>query len=259
MPAIQQKARPSGSVAVMNQRIEPLDSLDDFPTPPWATRALIERVLKPRGLYHREQLVWEPACGRGIMSAVLREFYPRTVTSDIAPDKYPDYRDHTLPFREDFLNPEWPDSEIACDWIITNPPFRLGCEFALQALNFARFGVAMFCRANWIEGRDRYHRLFYQHPLSLIGQFVERVPLVRGKHEHDELGGIDFDASTATSYAWFIWLKVPQFRDVTVHTHIPPDQRTLLERPHDRRRFGKQRHAPLIIEPPVLSALEPLA
>jgi hypothetical protein len=33
------------SYAVMAQRIEAQDSLDDFPTPPWATRALIEHVL----------------------------------------------------------------------------------------------------------------------------------------------------------------------------------------------------------------------
>ncbi|MGH8525505.1 MAG: SAM-dependent methyltransferase, partial [Gammaproteobacteria bacterium] len=28
------------SHAVMAQRLEPKDSFDDFPTPPWATRAL---------------------------------------------------------------------------------------------------------------------------------------------------------------------------------------------------------------------------
>ena len=30
------------SYAVMAQRAEAKDSLDDFPTPPWATRALID-------------------------------------------------------------------------------------------------------------------------------------------------------------------------------------------------------------------------
>ena len=30
------------SSSVMQQRSEPQDSLDDFPTPPWATRALCE-------------------------------------------------------------------------------------------------------------------------------------------------------------------------------------------------------------------------
>jgi len=30
----------------MAQRFEALDSLDDFPTPPWATRALFEHILE---------------------------------------------------------------------------------------------------------------------------------------------------------------------------------------------------------------------
>ena len=34
------------SHAVMAQRIEPADSLDDFPTPPWATRALLKILMK---------------------------------------------------------------------------------------------------------------------------------------------------------------------------------------------------------------------
>ena len=33
------------SHAVMAQRSEAKDSLDDFPTPPWATRALFEHIV----------------------------------------------------------------------------------------------------------------------------------------------------------------------------------------------------------------------
>ena len=50
------------SHAVMAQRTESPDSLDDFPTPPWATRAFVEHVLGGKastgGLH-----VLEPACG----------------------------------------------------------------------------------------------------------------------------------------------------------------------------------------------------
>ena len=38
------------SHAVVARRHEPLTSLDDFPTPPWATRALMEHVIKPSEL-----------------------------------------------------------------------------------------------------------------------------------------------------------------------------------------------------------------
>ena len=41
---------PSGSTAVMARRVEAPDSLDFFPTPPWATRALVEHVLFRRAL-----------------------------------------------------------------------------------------------------------------------------------------------------------------------------------------------------------------
>ncbi len=35
------------SANVMNERHQAADSLDYFPTPPWATRALISEVLSP--------------------------------------------------------------------------------------------------------------------------------------------------------------------------------------------------------------------
>ncbi len=38
------------SHAVMAQRHEKMDSLDDFPTPPWGTRALMEHVVGPKDL-----------------------------------------------------------------------------------------------------------------------------------------------------------------------------------------------------------------
>ncbi len=65
------------SSAVMQQRAEPHDSLDFFPTPPWATRALMEHVIIPQlGLLGRKELrgmtCWEPACGPGAIVRLLR-------------------------------------------------------------------------------------------------------------------------------------------------------------------------------------------
>ena len=57
------------SHAVMAQRHEAKDSLDDFPTPPWATRALLEHVINGKDL--NLQSCWEPACGEGHMAKVL--------------------------------------------------------------------------------------------------------------------------------------------------------------------------------------------
>lgn len=110
------------SHAVMAQRHEADDSLDDFPTPPWATRALMHHVIGPD---HRKEHVWEPACNRGAMVKPLLEHFGQVSLSDV--------HDYGAGFDvEDFLsigNPRYYP-----DFIITNPPFRLGEEFIARAM-----------------------------------------------------------------------------------------------------------------------------
>jgi hypothetical protein len=123
-------------------------------------------------------------------------------------------------------------------WVITNPPFEPAQEFALRALEEATYGVAIFARSNWSEGKRRYEAIFGPHPPAFECQFVERVPLVKGRW--------DPEASTATSYSWFVWL-----RDATPDTFkvwIPPGQRRRLERVDDRRRFAPPPAMPLFPE-----------
>ena len=70
------------SHAVMAQRTEARDSLDDFPTPPWATRALVEHAIgRPAAL--RALTCLEPACGVGHMAKVLAEYFGEVRSSDI--------------------------------------------------------------------------------------------------------------------------------------------------------------------------------
>jgi hypothetical protein len=78
------KNGPNRSNAVMATRIEPSDGLDDFPTPPWATRALIEHVIQG-GPDLRSQICLEPACGAGHMAKVLAEYFGDVRASDIHP------------------------------------------------------------------------------------------------------------------------------------------------------------------------------
>lgn len=195
--------------AVMAQRHEPGDSLDDFPTPPWATRALIEHVIgteKAAGLH-----CLEPACGRGYMAVPLREYFGQVTATDVAlygfapPKNFLDYAEG-----EDF------------DWIITNPPFRLAEEFVLHALPRARRGVAMLVRTVFIESVGRLERLFAVHPPTAVAQFAERVPMVKGR--------LDQKASTATGYAWVVWEKP---LCATTQLRWIPRCRKELERPSD--------------------------
>lgn len=119
------------------------------------------------------------------------------------------------------------------EWIITNPPFNLACEFALRAFEYASTGVALLVRSVWAEGGERYRDLFSKQPPSIIAQFVERVPMVKGRW--------DPTASTATGYAWFVWRPSASGlfeAGETQYRWIPPGRRKALTRTDDLARFA---------------------
>lgn len=194
------------SHAVMAQRSEAKDSLDDFPTPPWATRALIEHVLRAKGEL-RKQTCLEPACGAGHMSKVLAEYFRQVKGSDI--------HDYHCGEVKDYLKTPLPVNSF--DWVITNPPFRSAEEFVLRSLKVARRGVAILARTVFIESVGRYERLFQKYPPAKFAQFTERVPMVKGR--------LDRKASTATGYGWLVWEKVFSGRPELIW--IPPCRKSL--------------------------------
>lgn len=211
----------NGARALMGSRAEPDDSLDYFPTPPWATRALIEVVFPHLGV-RKIRHACEPACGEGHIAEVLRETIHRVDASDIANYGY-DGRDAEETI--DFLEPWNPHARA--EWIITNPPFDdLAARFVLKALEDARIGVAMFFRLQWIPTKDRYEKIFRDTPPTLVAFFSERVNLCKGRW--------DPDGSTATDYIWLVWIKGEQPRPPF---WIPPGQRQALEHADDRERF----------------------
>lgn len=190
----------------MQRRVEAHDSLDDFPTPPWATRALCEHVISnewdevlPLERQLSGQTVWEPACNRGHMVKPLAEYFRRVYASDIHDYGYEFAGQQRV---VDFL---FPFSESPCiakngiDWIITNPPFRLASQFLTRAFELKpRVGVAIIARTAFLEGIGRYEELFSKKPPSIIAQFTERVVMVKGR--------LDPIGSTATAYCWLVWL-----------------------------------------------------
>lgn len=211
------------STAVMARRHEPADSLDFFPTPPWATRAFCEHVL-PRvfpdpHLFHNP--AWDPACGEGHMALALADYFDQVHASDIFPYGFGQVADF---LHEDF---RWKPAE----WIITNPPFAIGRDFILKALQLAYRGVAMLVRTAFCEGQGRYDDLFSIYPPAMIAQYAERVPMHRARWV--------VNGKSATAYCWVVWLKEfgkPIVGD-TRFVWIPPS-RNALTRPDDWLRFG---------------------
>jgi hypothetical protein len=168
------------------------------------------------------------------MSAPLAEFFSFVVSSDVfdyGADPEPENWGGTVDFLGGTREPIW------FDWIITNPPFNVAEAFAQRALSLAKTGVALLVRSGWLEGVGRYERLFRDRPPTLIAQFVERVPMVRGRW--------DPDASSATSYCWIVWVTGQDRPGEPVFAWIPPGQRERLTTARDRQRFAYPTPQPL--------------
>lgn len=176
------------STAVMQRRVEAHDSLDDFPTPPWATRGVIE-YLRARGMDPSRMSVREPCANRGYMVRPLQEAFAAVHASDIF--------DYGAGFPvQDYLFglDDWFERT---DWTFMNPPFRLAAQFIERALRLSNVGVAAIVRTAFLEGIDRYETLFSIRPPWASCVHVERVPMVKGR--------VDPEAASATSYCWLIW------------------------------------------------------
>lgn len=222
-------ALPNGARSVMASRIEPPDSLEFFPTPPWATRALTRHCSVRVFMEFSGQVVLEPAAGEGHMAETLREAFGTVLASDI--------HDYGVGYAvADFLDPSYAIPKV--DWVITNPPFSTATAFVRKALDTAnvRRGVAVFQRLNWIEGQTRYRDLFKSRPPHFICPFVERVPLAKGRW--------DPDGDTATAYAWFIWLRGLAYGQS--RTVLIPPCRQELHRAADVQRWCPPAPAPLL-------------
>jgi hypothetical protein len=189
---------------------DPKTSIEDFPTPKWATRAFIEHCL-PRDL--GELTVWEPCANRGYMTSVLDEYFGTVIGSDAY-----DYG-AGFPIIDFLKGPTPMDYGQEVDMIITNPPFNKFCEFVERWHNETNVDrLCLFGRLGSLEGVDRYERIWggaggptYVHP------YVERVPIFEGKLER---GG-----ATKMPYAWFQWERGKDNYQRTRLTWIPPSKK----------------------------------
>lgn len=224
--------RPEGFSAVMAHRVSAPDDLDYFPTPPWAARAGGELI---RAIDPKARTCWEPACGGGHMVHGLRDYFDFVAPTDIHDHGFAD-----LMTVGDFLGDDpFEGGAVPFDWIVTNPPFVQGEAFVRTAWARANRGVAMLLRLQFLEGGARY-RLFQDLPLHTVAPFAERVPMVKGRW--------DPVASSATAYAWFVWLKpiaAPVRREPPQVRFIAPGTRARLSRAEDLTTFVGLADAPL--------------
>lgn len=217
--------------------------LNFFPTPPWAARAGGELV---RSIDPGARTVWEPACGAGHMAGPLMELFEGAVwPTDVHLYEGP----CPAIFLGDFPAGDFDGraGEIRADWVITNPPFSKGEAFVRQGLKVARRGVAVLCRLAFVESEGRYDLMTR---MALKAPFTERVPM--------QLGSWDPDLSSATAYAWFVWLQPAALAEsplrpaieaaraagCTLERLIEPGTKARLTRPTDREIYAGEAPSP---------------
>jgi hypothetical protein len=159
---------------------------DFYPTPEWATEALLWRI--------RDQLngtVWEPACGNGAISKVVHSFIEdghckasKVVSSDLNSFGYGISG-------QDFLK-----ARRTVDCIVTNPPYSLATEFIVHARKLAGL-VAMLLPLRYLEGVDRFERIYSNRDLEKM--FV----LSRKPNFRNDVAG----STGLLSMAWFVWRR----------------------------------------------------
>ena len=168
----------NGSYKPTTKRFADLCGPDFFPTPRWATHALLDN----------EEFfgdIWECACGSGDMSEVIKSFGYDVYSSDLYDRGYGDVG-------VDFLTASRSASNI-----ITNPPYNSAEKFIHHALNQAKRKVALLLRLAFLEGINRYNTLYSICPPSRVWVFSERITFYPS--------GVDRRGSGTTAYAWFVW------------------------------------------------------
>jgi hypothetical protein len=162
------------------KRFADLEGPDFYPTPDWATYALIDNE-------RFEGRIWEPACGDGAMVRVLRNSGTEVEASDLYDRGYGEVG-------IDFLK-----SSRIVENIITNPPYNSAEGFVEAGLRQATHKLCLLLRLAFLEGGNRQRTIFTNNPPARVWVFSERITfyparaVVRG--------------SGTTAYAWFVWDK----------------------------------------------------
>lgn len=139
--------------------------------------------------------VWEPACGEGHISEVLKKNGYKVVSSDLINRGYGSVKD--------FLSVENTD-----DWfsfedydIITNPPFKLAEEFVEQSMRLLSTGrkAIFFLKVQFLESKGR-KPLFENYPPKYVIINSERQLCAKNA---------EFEKYTSTTqcYCWFVFEK----------------------------------------------------
>lgn len=170
----------NGGYKPTTKRNADLEGPDFYPTPPWATYALIDNESFKGD-------IWECACGDGTMSTVLESTGNKVESSDLYDRGFGE-------IGHDFVGTTRRASNI-----ITNPPYHSAEGFVASALQSAEKKFALLLRLAFLEGANRARTIYGLNPPSRVWVFSERITFYKK-------GAIRAGSGT-TAYAWLVWDK----------------------------------------------------
>jgi hypothetical protein len=170
----------SGGFKPTVKRFADLDGPDFFPTPAWATYALIDNEK-----FSGE--IWESACGDGAMSRVLDKTGCPVFSSDL----------HNRGFGDRGVN--FLTAERKADNVITNPPYNSAEGFVAAGVQKTKRKFALLLRLAFLEGANRANTIFARNAPNRVWVFSERITFYPS-------GAVQKGTGT-TAYAWFVWDK----------------------------------------------------
>lgn len=155
---------------------------DDFYPTPWEpVEALVQAE---RDVLNFHPRIWEPACGNGALSEVLKGHGFGVYSSDLVDRGYGDAH-------FDFLNFTGKGAPKEYSAMITNPPFDLAEDFIRQSKALGMQYVAMLLKAHYFHADGRI-RLFHDWIPARIYPLAWRVDFTGGGANH-------------TDCSWYIW------------------------------------------------------
>lgn len=170
----------NGSFKPTAKRNADIEGPDFFPTPAWATYALMDNE-------EFDGNIWECACGDGSMSSVIADCGHKVKSSDLYNRGYGEVG-------IDFL-----ETTSSQRNIITNPPYNSAQSFVEKAAKITENKFAFLLRLAFLEGANRANTIFSKIPPSRVWVFSERITFY-------PKNAVKAGSGT-TAYAWFVWDK----------------------------------------------------
>lgn len=170
----------NGGLKPTLKRFADLNGPDFYPTPDWATHALVDNE-------RFDGRIWEPACGNGTMVKVLNDSGCPVDGSDLFDRGFGE-------IGVDFLK-----TNRTVENVVTNPPYNSAEGFVEAGLRQATHKLCLLLRLAFLEGANRQKTIFAKAPPARVWVFSERITFYPA--------GAEVKGSGTTAYAWFVWDK----------------------------------------------------